>query len=272
MSTRIVLAVSLLALASVLGACADPPPADEPEEAASSSAPTSFDDPEVERVWNRMMQTIAPDNGWERARYLEFHWAVQRGEGDPLVREHRWDRWEGMARVEAPTEDGRMVAILPTADPESGRVWLDGEELTGEAAAERLRSAHRTHINDAYWLLMPFKWGDPGVNARYAGEQTDESGRTWEVVELTFEDDTGLTPQNMYRAFVNPETGRMERWHFLSSPEADPSPSDWTDWRRVGPVELSENRRVDGEPRIFFPHLRVETEVPEGAFDPPSLD
>ena len=113
--------------------------------------------------------------------------------------------------------------------------------------------------------------GRPGVfSARYAGEETDDDGRRWEVVELTFEGGTGLTPQNMYRAFVNPETGRMERWHFLSNPDANPSPSEWTDWRRVGPIELSENRRSGGEIRIFYPHLRVETEVPAGVFDPPA--
>jgi hypothetical protein len=238
-----------------------------PDEAARAA----FEDPDVGRVWARMMDRVAPDRGWERARYLEFDWAVRRAEDDALVRRHRWDRWEGTARVEAPTQDGVLVALFDTDDPEEGRVWLDGRELSGEEARERLRSAHRIHINDGYWLLMPFKWDDPGVRARYAGEQEDDEGRRWEVVELTFDSDAGYTPQNMYRAFVNPETGRMERWHFLSNPDAEPSPADWVDWQPVGPIHLSATRLADGEPRIFFPHLRVETEVPDGAFDPPEM-
>lgn len=263
--TRLAVLVSLLALVG----CGD-----DPAEAPGTPPPTlderaqAFDDPEVARIWTRMMETIAPDDGWTRARYLEFHWAVARDDGDPLVREHAWDRWDGLARVEAPAEGGRMVAIFDTADPTAGRVWIDGDELSGSEAEERLQSAYRAHINDAYWLIMPYKWEDEGVTLRYAGHQTDDEGLEWEVVELTF-DAVGLTPQNMYRAFINPESGRMERWHFLSNPDATPSPSDWTEWQRFGPIELAVNRRVDGNPRIFFPHLRVETEVPDGAFAPP---
>ncbi len=264
MSTRLAVLVSLLALV----ACGSPPASAGPE--GTDQAHASFDDPDVQRVWDRMVSVISPDDGWQRARYLEFDWAVNRGEGEPSVRRHRWDRFEGLARVESSTQGGPQVAIFPTDAPAEGRVWVDGVELSNEEAASALNAAHRAHINDGYWLLMPFKWNDPGVIARYAGEQTDEDGRLWEVVELTFEGGTGLTPQNMYRAFVNPESGRMERWHFLSNPDASPSPSDWTDWRRVGPIELSENRVSGGQVRIFFPHLRVETEVPADAFDPPA--
>lgn len=268
MSTRITIAVSL---GFLLVACGEAVSEDQPSQEGlqPQEAAASFDDPEVARIHDRMMSVIAPDGGWERARYLEFEWAVVGG----TARRHHWDRWEGAARVEAPVDGQRMVAIFNTSNPAGGRVWLDGEELTGEDAEERLQQAYRNHINDAYWLLMPFKWDDPGVSARYLGEEVDGDGREWEVVELAFDDGTGLTPQNRYHAFVNPETGRMELWHYYSTADADPSPSHWTDWRRVGPIELAENRRpegVDADPRIHFPHLRVETEPPEGAFDPPA--
>lgn len=264
MRTRAAIVVSLLL---PIG-CSPGEPDTGPE--ASSDSPASFADADVQRIHQRMVDVIAPDDGWERARYIEFDWAVNRGDGEPLVRSHRWDRWEGLARVEAPVNDGVRVAIFDTDDPTAGRVWLDGQEVTGDEAEDHLESAYQAHINDAYWFLMPFKWDDPGVTATYLGEQQDSDGRTWEVVELAFEGGTGLTPQNRYHAFVNPETGRMERWHYFADADADPSPSDWTDWQRVGPIELAENRRVDGEPRIFFPHMRVETEVPSEAFDPPA--
>lgn len=263
MRTLILCTVSLL-----LVGCGEATP---PADAGEAEAPMpSFDDPDVTRVHQRMMSVIAPDNGWERARYLEFDWAVNRGgEEPPLVRSHRWDRWDGRARVQQPTADGELVTVFDTDAPEAGEAWLDGEAVTGERGVELLRGAHRAHINDAYWLIMPYKWTDPGVHLSYLGEETDEEGREWEVVELSFEAGTGLTPQNLYRAFVNPESGRMERWQHFSNAEADPSPADWVDWRQVGPIQLAENRLSGGEVRIFFPHLRVETEVPEDAFAAP---
>jgi hypothetical protein len=230
----------------------------------SAGTAASFDDPEVARIHERMMEVISPNGGWERARYLEFDWAV----GDN-VRRHRWDRWEGDARVESVADGQTLVALFNTSDPTAGRVWLGGVELSGEEAETRLNAAYRSHINDGYWLLMPFKWSDPGVHTEYLGEQVDEAGRRWEVVQLSF-DEVGLTPQNRYHAFVNPETGRMERWHHFSNVQADPSPSDWWEWGRVGPIELAVNRGTAGEVRIHFPHLRVETSVPAGVFDPPA--
>jgi hypothetical protein len=263
MRTLILCTVSIL----LIGCGEATPPADAGEAGPS---PHTFQDPDVTRIHQRMMSVIAPENGWERARYLEFDWAVRRAPDEPpLIRSHRWDRWDGMARVQYPTPDGELVAVFDTSNPEAGEAWVGGEAVTGERREELLRGAHRAHINDAYWLIMPFKWTDPGVHLRYLGEETDEEGREWEVVELSFDDGTGLTPQNRYQAFVNPESGRMERWHHFSNADADPSPSDWVDWRRVGPIELAENRLSGGQIRIFFPHLRVETEVPEGVFSGP---
>ncbi len=245
---------------------AEPPgEVDERGGEEATAHPPGFQDPDVARIHARMMTVLAPDDGWERARYLEFHRRSPAG----TVWEHQWDRWEGRARVAGEMDGERMVALFPTDDPGSGRVWLDGEEVTGEEAETLLARAHRSHINDGYWLVMPFKWGDPGVTTRYLGEEEDEDGRRWEVVELAFDDGIGLTPQNRYHAFVDPGTGRMERWHHFSNPEASPSPSEWTDWERHGPIVLAVHRRSGGEIRSSFPHIRVETEVPPGVLSPP---
>jgi hypothetical protein len=265
------LAGTLLAATLLVAACGEATPPPDAAE-APGIADHVFDDPEVTRIHTRMVEAMAPENGWERARYLEFDWAVNRPDGaDPLIRSHRWDRWDGRARVEAPTQDGgQYVAIFDTSDPASGAVWVDGVQLEGEEATSRLEGAYRAHINDGYWLLMPYKWTDPGVTARYLGEEIDEeTGARWEVVELSF-DEVGLTPQNMYRAWVNPESGLMERWEHFSSADADPSPAGWTDWTRSGPIRLALNRVSGGQVRIFFSHVLAAETVPEGAFAPPS--
>ena len=280
MRTPLALLVSaLVAVAAALSACAPEAGEDTGQatggEAAVDTRPSpaeAFEDPEVGRIWSRMLDTIAPDDGWAETRYVQFDWIVGRGDGEPLRRSHRWDVWEGRYRVEAPMGDDTMVAIFDVDDPTgSERIWLDGEPVTDPARADSLAErANAMFINDSYWLLMPFKWADEGVTATYLGEM-EEWGETYEVVELTF-DEVGLTPQNKYRAFVDPETGVMELWqHYREASDTVPSfTMAWTDWERYGPVVLSTGRvDQEGAPRIWFENVDAAREVPAGAFEPP---
>ncbi len=248
-----------------------PPPEGEAREPAQSVTDPSagIQDPDVRQVHERMMEAMAPGGGWEEARYITFDWIVRREGGDQLRRSHEWDRWDGKVRVSQPSDDGQVTALFSLDAPENGEVWVDGERQEGEAAGELLAGTHRSFINDSYWFLMPYKWTDPGVTLEYLGEQTDDEGRDWEVVELHF-DEVGLTPQNRYRAFVNPETDLMERWHFIRDAESEPAPTDWANWQTFGPIRLPTERLADGVPRITFENIRVEREIPGSAFQPPS--
>ncbi len=224
----------------------------------------SFADPDVQRIHDRMMAAMAPNGAWEQVRYLQFDWVVALDEGRTLARSHRWDRWNGDYRAEAPTPDGLLVALFNVNRPEAGRAWVDGQPLSGEVATAALRRAHGMHINDSYWFIMPYKWSDPGVNTAYLGRETDEDGNTWEVVELSFED-VGLTPENRYRAYVSPTTGLMERWDHYRTADAEPSPSVWSNWTEFGGVRLALDRS-----RIHFEDVVASGEIPAGAFDPPT--
>lgn len=273
MRTLVVLLVSL-----VVAVCSTEPPGQDAggtDNAQGPETPTAgtgdleerLEDPEVVRIYRGVLDSIAPDDGWERTRYVEFDWIVDREEGEPLRRSHRWDRERGLHRVRAPVEGGTMTAIIDVERPtRDERIWLDGELLQEEARTDSLADrAHGMFINDSYWLLMPFKWTDPGVRARYVGEM-EEWGRTYEVVELTFED-VGRTPQNKYRAFVDPASGMFELWqYFPDREESEPSFTNrWTDWRDYGPILLSSRREDrDGYSRIYFENLGADTIVPEG--------
>lgn len=295
---------TLLAVLVSLGiaACDDGSGSPDAEMEAGVTSSTSqapdFDDPDVARVHRMMMDAIAPGDAWEDARYIRFDWVVDRGSGEPARRFHRWDRWEGDYRLEWPVEGGTAVALFDVDEPASGRVWVDGSPIEGARADSMLERAHGAFINDTYWLLMPYKWTDPGVHTEYEGlrgdpvgaeraggapaggapasgadgddpDGGDPDGGPWEVVRLSF-DSVGLTPQNEYLAFVNPETGIMERWHHFPRAGADPLIADWAGWERVGPIHLAPRRPIVGSPaEIRFENLEVSREVPEGAFNPP---
>ena len=224
----------------------------------------TFADPEVTRVYTAMSEQQGSIDDWNRVRFLAFDWIVRRDQGD-IRRSHEWDKHEGRARVTWSHQGPEMVVILDGMDPLQGRAWMDGEELAaGPEVDTALTRAYQIHINDVYWLAMPFKWGDPGVVTRYLGTEPADGGRTFDVVELTFES-VGVTPDNKYHAYVNTETGLMERWAHHSTHEAEPSYADWMGYERIGPLTLALDKG-----RIQFENVRVvEGDVPEGAFSPP---
>ena len=86
--------------------------------AACDSTPNYFEDPDLQRIYIRMMEAMAPDRGWERVRYIAFDRVADRPGDEPLRRAHRWDVWDGQYRVEGPVGDEQMVAVFDVDDPE----------------------------------------------------------------------------------------------------------------------------------------------------------
>ena len=62
-------------------------------------------------------------------------------------------------------------------------------------------------MNDAYWLLMPYKMRDPGVVLTLAGAEK-KGEDAWDKVLLTFEG-VGLTPRT---ATGSSSTRRPASW------------------------------------------------------------
>ncbi|MGH7476322.1 MAG: hypothetical protein ACRELD_08535 [Longimicrobiales bacterium] len=207
------------------------------------------------------------EDAWDRARYLEFDFVVDR-EGQEAARwSHRWDRWEGDYRLSGVRAGEPVVILFNVNRSDEGRAWVSGREVTGPPLDSLRRFGYQRFINDSYWLLMPYKWTDPGVQLTYEGPRS-EAGRQWEAVRLRFAD-VGLTPQNQYLALINPETGLMERWYHYPNAEAQPSIFDWEDWRNFGGIMLATSKpSAAGPSRIWFDNIVVRRSVPEGAFVP----
>jgi hypothetical protein len=250
----------VLAAATLAGGCTQ-------LNRGANPAATSIGDPDVRRIHARMLNAMGGQAAWESARYFEFEFGVARNGAVAPGWSHRWDRHTGEYRLSGTRAGAPLVVLMNVNRPEQGRAWVAGQPVAG-ARLDSLRTfAYGRFINDSYWLIMPYKWTDPGVRLSYVGRR-NEAGRDWEVVRLSFEE-VGLTPQNEYLAYINPETGLMERWYHFSRAEANPSIYDWKDWQRFGPILLATDKPTpDGATSIRFSGVRVETRVPPGVFTP----
>lgn len=191
----------------------------------------------------RSLDAMGGREAWERTRFLQ--WRFFGG------RQHYWDRYTGDVRIHS---DDRLV--LMNVNTKRGRAWDGISEIVEPAAlGDALELGFAWWVNDSYWLLMPYKMLDPGTRLRYVGPDTLSNGGTAEVVEMTFEDGTGLTPQNRYEVWFASDTHLVEQWAYYAN-ASDPTPKftlPWAGWQRFGDILLATKRGRDGDWDIDVP-------------------
>ncbi len=173
-------------------------------------------DPKAVEVARAMMQAMGGEDAWNSAHFVRFDFKVKMG--GKLVEDnaHLWDRKDGRYRFEHTTQEGkRQVVLFRISDYErnkAGEASLDGKKLEGDTSRKAVEDAYASYINDSWWLCMPWKWLATGVNLKYLGPQK-HGGETADVVELTFQH-VGLTPGDMYHAFVSQKLHLMGYWEY----------------------------------------------------------
>ena len=215
-------------------------------------------------IAERVLEAMGGAEAWQDTRFLRFNFFG--------FRTHHWDRHTGRHRLEGQTREGQSYVVLHDLGSRQGKVYLDGELASGEAAAQWLERAYGAWVNDTYWLLMPYKLRDPGVLLTYDGEATI-GGTTYDRLRLRFEG-VGLTPGDTYWAYINRDTSLMDRWeYFLESWEEGREPTgwDWVGWRRYGGIMLSPLRvKVDDGSQRELANLAVLESLDEAAFTDPA--
>lgn len=139
----------------------------------------------ADTVAMKVYEAYGGPEAWQQLRYLRFNFG---GAENPV--RHFWDRSTGDYRVEMPSGEDTTYVALFNVNTREGAVYLDGEELPAAQEEEMLNTAYRRFINDTYWLLMPVKLFDPGVNLSYVA---DSSNAERDVLHLSF-GEVGLTP------------------------------------------------------------------------------
>jgi len=231
----------------------------------------------ADSVASRLLEAHGAD-ALASAPYLRFNFAVETPGGTQVVGRHLWNRETGDYRVEwNQGSDSSYVALVNVRDVSdgvpSGAAYLNGSQLEGEAGRRAREEAYGRFVNDTYWLLVPFKTFDPGVNRSYL---PDSSTAAHDVVHLRF-GNVGLTPDDQYWLYVSTKTGRLDRWafHLQGMPDdAPPRAFDWTGYKTLqapaGPVELSTRKEaIGGDTAILTNQLALPSSPPEGSFSSP---
>jgi len=224
-------------------------------------SPAQSRDPEAVELARSMMEAMGGEGAWDQTQYVRFDFKVRIGGELRASRSHLWDKWSGRYRYEQETEDGKLQAVLFNVNDKQGSSYVDGEERSGEEASKAIDDAYKTYINDVYWLAMPWKWLDPGVNLKYLGEK-ERGGQQYDVVELTF-NEVGLTPDDTYRAFVSKDSGLMSYWEYTLE-NGNEGAWDW-EYGTYGGVKLASTHTNAEGAEIDMGEVAVFDEV-DGAF------
>ena len=157
---------------------------------------------------------------------------------------------------------GQTEFVLFNVNTQQGDVYVDGNKIEGEEAETALTAAYRSFINDTYWLMMPWKWLDPGVKLSYIGSE-EYRGEVCDVVELTFQG-VGLTPGDIYRGYVSRQSGFMVRWTYTVE---SGSTGDW-DWEytETGGIKLASNHKSPDGREIRMGTVVASTDLATDAF------
>ena len=236
----------------------------------AEAAPSN--DAKAQEVAAKLMEALGGQENWDRARYLRFDFVVKREGKIVSTVKHLWDRYTGRYRVEGTTRDkGDYVVLFEDINAKKGQAFRNGEAVQGEDRKKLIDMGYGRFINDTYWLLMPFKWNDPGVHLKYEGTAGGDGGTLWDKVLLTFDDNVGLTPKDRYWAYINRKTGLMDRWAYILKGGKGPATgADWVRWERFGGILLSQEKIVRGRSvRILFHNLQVSSTTDENPFTSP---
>lgn len=223
-------------------------------------------DAKANGIAQAMMQAMGGQDAWMRAHFVRFDFRVTAGGKVVVDRSHLWDKQSGRYRLESKTKDGRPSVTLFNVADRQGTAYVDGKKLEGTAAAQALKDAYGTFINDMYWLAMPWKWLDAGVHLKYLGNKT-RGGAAYDVVQLTF-GKVGLTPGDRYEAYVSPRSHLMEHWEYTLQ-NGQKGSWDW-EYTTTGGIKLASNHTSADGKSIHMGDVKVMNTADEALFTNPA--
>lgn len=206
-------------------------------------------DPKAVALADEVMRALGGRERWDALPGLRWTFGSSMNDTVRASRRHAWNKHTGWHRVEGRTAAGDAYVFIHNLNTGEGRAWMNGAAVEGDSLKNLLERAKALWVNDTYWLLMPYKLGDPGVTLALDGEHRD-GARAWDRLALSFAG-VGLTPGDRYWVYVNRATKRIERWDMVLQGSAPPPRTyTWEGWEQHGGLWFPTAHR-DG-PRIVF--------------------
>jgi hypothetical protein len=207
------------------------------------------------KIAKEVMKAMGGEQAWNETHYISWNFFGSR--------KLFWDKWSGEVRIEWLKKNRKIIVNLQNG---MGKVQLDGVEQTHpDSLAKYLQMGKEVWINDAYWLVMPFKLLDPGVTLKYLGQNKTTDGREADLLQLTYTA-VGVTPDNKYKVWVDKETRLVTQWaYFEKYTDAQPKFTNrWADYKRYGNILLSGDRGREG---VSLYPIEVLEQAPAGIFE-----
>ncbi len=188
---------------------------------------------DVESLKSNVLEAMGGQKNYDKTRYI--HWTFF---GNQSL---TWDKHKSRVRIDFLKENS--VYILNIND-KSGKILKKGVEQTHPDSLNKfLEEAKRIWINHSYWLVMPWKLGDPGVSLKYLGDTKTADGNDAEYLEMTFKE-VGVTPNNKYWIYFDKKSHLITQWsHFGNFADEKPRfTMPWKDYKMYGKILLSGDR------------------------------
>jgi hypothetical protein len=198
----------------------------------SNSLAAQSDTEKANAIVNEMLDAMGGIKNYNNTHFIQWEF---------VKRKLYWDKWSGDVRVENPEANQTILININTL---KGKVYENGVLVEDtKKANELLIKAKNWWINDSYWLVMPWKLQDPGVNLTYVKTEKLADGKTVDILQLTF-NEVGVTPDNKYWLYVDKQDHLIKQWaYYKNFNDLEPKfIKPWNNYQKVGTILLSFNR------------------------------
>ncbi len=204
---------------------------------AQNPAADGFDlvnsDTKAIEIADKTMEAMGGRKAWDKTRYITWNFFG--------ARKHIWDKWTGNVRIENLRD--KSVSLI-NINTNSGKIFRNNQYLVEpDSIAKYVKAAKGAWINDAYWLLMPFKLKDSGVTLKYLGEEKTANNEDAYLIGLSFKE-VGNTPQNKYQVWVTKADNLVKQWAYYAKADSEKSnfTLPWINYTKHGKILISGDR------------------------------